>query len=183
MDNDEFSGIFDELEPDDFAGLFSTDVQTPNVGEDAFAEFVERHIESTRFAFLAADGEINPIAVLANATTCWLHTPEDHESLGDYLTRLAKEARRVEATWFFFVRKTKVGLGDDTTENMFDPKMLKKAKKNGQMVDGVFYYASRHEGVDQENRRGIMRAHGNRLGELVEGAPEQEVPVFDEILE
>lgn len=183
MDTDEFSGIFDELDPDDFAGLFSTDVETPNVGEDAFTEFVDRNLDSTRFAFLASDGEINPVAVLTNPTTSWLHTPEDHESLGDYLERLSNEARRVEATWFFFVRKTKVGVGEDSTDNMFDPETLKKAKKAGQLTDGVFFYAARHEGVETESRRGIMRAHGNRLGELIEGTPDQEVPVFDEILE
>jgi len=178
--DDELSGIFDNLKPEDF---------TPNQGRAAFDQFTNNLIETTRHAYIASMGQINPIAVLANASEKRTVTPTQTETLGEYVERLGVEARAMGATWFFLSRKTLIGnylakAGDDLPD-VTDPATVAKAMADGILTEGVFFYAECHEGSERYIRHGQMAAEGpSALGEVIEGNPlaQQGVSFFANVL-
>ena len=176
--DDELTGIFDNLTPEDF---------TPFRGRIAFDKFVAENIETTRTSWLAADGHINPIAVLATPAERWTFAPTDDETLGEYVERLRGEAKRLGASWLFISRKTLVGtylVDGDSVPDASDPEAIQKAIESGLMVEGVFYFAERVEGAERDSRHGLMRPEGERLGEVVEGNPNhQSASFFSRILD
>ncbi len=176
--DDELTGIFNDLTPQDF---------TPFSGRVAFDDFVTQNINAMRIAWAAADGAVNPVAFLATAGKIDIHTAEDGETLGQYIERVQQEARKMGATWLFVSRKTLVGnyqaSSRDTIPDATDPAALEKAIASGLMVEGLFYYAERLEDGQRDCRHGMMRAEGDRLGELIEGNPHhQTVGFFSNIL-
>lgn len=175
--DDELAGIFDDLSPEDFS---------PNRGRVAFDKFVDRHVQIVRMAYLASEGNINPVAILATDTEEHEFTPTQEETLGEYVARLHDEAEGVGAKWLFISRKTLVGSLSIPASEMFDlsdPEQVQAAIEKGLMSEGVFYYAERTEGAERQRRHGMMRADGNRLAMQVEGDSEhQSVDFFSSIL-
>ncbi|HRD59548.1 MAG TPA: hypothetical protein PLZ93_00685 [Nocardioides sp.] len=177
---DEVSGIFDDLSPDDFAGIRSLQVRP-----GSFDDFVEDQVAALRIAYLSSDGEMNPVAVLGQGTSAWLHAPDEDETLGAYFARLETEARRIGATRFFISRKTHVGsapVEHPDLPDVADAGMIREVLESGGLVEGVYYFAARRDGEEREYRHGIMKAHGNRLGEVVEGSPDQPMELLTGIL-
>lgn len=177
---DQFDGIFDELLPDDFSGVTSWRHHFKN-----FDEFVETGLLTVRVSYASAEGQINPVALLADHRQTWLYGPDDDETLGEYFERLKFEASRLKATWFFVSKKTMVGntKASENLPDVSDPEAIDKALEEGLLGEGVFYFASQHDGDEKEYRHGIMNAHGNRLGEAIEGNPQQTVNSLKEILD
>jgi hypothetical protein len=173
--NDEFAGIFDNLKPEDFH---------PFKGRIAFDEFVTQNIEITRRSWLAADGHINPLAVLATAAEQWTYAPTDDETLGEYVDRLRAEAKRLGATWLYLSRKTLVGnykaSQGEQIPDASDPEAVQAAIESGMLMEGVFYYAERHEeDSEPDYRLGVMKPEEeNRLGAPVEGNPHHQSATF-----
>lgn len=172
--DDELAGIFDHLTPEDFS---------PFRGRIAFDQFITQNLETTRTSWLAADGQINPVAVLATATERWTYVPTDEETLGEYVERLRSEARRLKATWLFLSRKTLVGnyevrVGDDVPDTS-DPDALQKAIEKGIITEGIFYFAERSEDGKTDTRHGLMKPDKDgRLGPVVEGNPKHQTADF-----
>lgn len=175
--NDELSGIFDNITPADFA---------PFKGRLAFDQFVTKNLEMTRMAWLAADGQINPVAVLATAEKSWAFAPTDDETLGEYVERVRGEAKKLGATWLYISRKTLVGtfkVDPSDAPDATNPEAIQEAIEKGLMSEGLFYYAERLEDGERDCRHGMMRAQDNELGELIEGNPyHQSVSFFANIL-
>lgn len=182
--DDELTGIFDDLKPEDF---FGSTVGAAHV--EPFSNFVDRMVETVRTAYLAAGGQVDSLAVLATGEREWSYVPNDEESLGDYLERLRLEAKRLSATRLFVIRRTMVGSQEIPAEDaekgeVFDvghAQRIAEAVEDGRMVEGVFYYASCSEGA-KVTRYGIMRSSGARLSEPVEAEVQQAVTHYDSIL-
>lgn len=178
--DDELTGIFNDLKPEDFFGTAARDIKGKT-----FDAFVDDNIQTIQVAYLAASGELDPIAILATATKEWTYTPNDEETLGEYLHRLTDEAKRLGATRMFLIKATLVGT-DRVLQNeaptVGEVENIEEGIRNGQVTMGVFYYAQTKEGPEVRRRVGIMRGHGNRLGEPVEPSTAQAVPNWDEIL-
>lgn len=182
---DELTGIFDNMEPWDFLETASAEMVSasaePNQGAERFNKFVDLNIEVVRTGWLAADGQINPVAVLAGPHAQWTFVPTDDETMGDYMERLRKEASQLGATWLFISRRTMVGTlpGDHDTG---DQNAVREALETGRVRLGVFYYAERREGDEVQVRHGMMQAMGNHLGAPIEGPTEQTTSFFAGIL-
>lgn len=191
FNDDELSGIFNDLSPDDFAVQTTARVETylsgsPNVGDAAFIKFVDHNIEVLRTSALAAGGnEINPVAVLASASTQWIFSPEPDESMGEYIERLHGEAERLGATWCFISRFTMVAAtsgGVFQDEDIADDKRGVKMMEEGNLTRGVVFYAARVEDGDHQRRHGVMFIEDRGLTPPVYGDPDQPFAIFDEIL-
>jgi hypothetical protein len=183
-DDDELTGIFDHLTPEDFAEQVGAPREkTP----ETFDSWVKVNIETTRVAWQAANGQINPIAVLAREGSRWTITPTNEETLGEYVERVRAKARELGATRLYLSRKTLVGNytaheGDDIPD-IADPAALQDAIAKGIIGEGAFYYAESLFGGLRTSRHGLMKAEGETLGELVEGTPEQQsVGMFQNML-
>lgn len=179
--DDELTGIFDDIKPEDFFGA-----AVGAAHAETFGGFVDRMIGTVRTAYLAAAGQMDSLAILASGTREWSYVPTDEETLGDYLERLRVEAERLGATRLFVIRRTLVGAQEISSKegDAFDvghAQKIAEAIEDGRMVPGVFYYASCSEG-GRENRYGIMRASNGRLGDPVESDAQQTVAHFDTIL-
>lgn len=182
--DDELTGIFDHLTPEDFA----EQVGAPKEKQpESFDSWVQANIETTRVAWQAANGQINPIAVLAKEAERWTITPTDTETLGEYVDRVRAKAKSLGATRLYLARKTLVGNytaseGDDIPD-IADPAALQAAIEKGIIGEGAFYYAESLFGGLRTSRHGLMKAEGETLGELVEGTPEQQsVGLFQNML-
>jgi hypothetical protein len=176
--DDDLTGIFDDLSPEDFA-------LEPKRGIIAFDKFVKENIQSIRMAYLASEGQINPVAVFADPMNEWVFVPNDDENMGEYVERLREAAKTLKATWFFISRKTMVGSYLTTNEDvsdLADPEVIARLEAEGQMTEGVLYYAERLEDGQREHRHGFMRAEDGRLTQVVEGNPIQTIELFSNIL-
>lgn len=188
MTNDEFTGIFDNLNPDDFTLETSAIDETSreNLGVEAFNAFVDEQLRALRISYAAADGElISPVSILASPVLQRVFSAEDDENMGQYVARLHREAKRMGATWVFTSKQTLVGtalmLPDDMVD-INDSKAVDKAIEEGRMEEGIFWYAERREGDERHNRQGIIRVVGNKLGAMTEGPAQQQIPLMAQIL-
>lgn len=189
MTDDELTGIFDDLTPEDFVRQTTAKIEThlpgdPNQGAEAFAKFVEHNIEVVRSSALAAGGnDINPVAVLANASTQWIFSPVEEENMGQYIQRLHDEAMALGATWVFISRQTMVAATPAVNPpDTNDEGAIQRAMKEGMLQKGVIFFAQRHEGDEWEHRHGMMQSEGTGLGPAVYGDDSQPVTFFARIL-
>lgn len=185
-EHDEYSGIFDHLNPDDFNTETSAIDETTGTfeGDEAFKPWVQDQLRTLRASFAAADGAINPIAILAGPTTMRTFAPDDDETLGQYLDRLGREARRINAHWFFISKRTLVGTVEaDRPIDVSDPKTVQQAINDGLLNDGVLWFADQREGGERRHRAGFLTIVGNRLGESVESAGTQTFTTFSAVLD
>lgn len=188
---DEFTGIFDHLNPEDFDRATTAVLNNAgqrvrggtNQGKDAFDKFVDLNLTTVRTCYLAARGRINPICVLATPDTQYSFTPEDDETLDDYVARLNREAKRLGAGWVFISRVTLVATGVDPTMDTTDPTLVQQMLDEGKMHQGVVWFAERLEKEVREHRHGLMKAEReDRLGDPLEGPPDQSFDLFSRIL-
>lgn len=190
-EHDEFTGIFDDLTPEDFVRETTAKITThlpgsPHVGPEEFATFVEHNIGVVRSSSLASGGrDINPVAVLSTPSTQWIFAPTEDENMGDYIARLNHEAHQLGATWVFISRQTLVSAkpGSDNMPDTSDEEAVQRALEEGQLQSGVVFYAQRHEGDEWEHCHGMMYIEDGGLGPAVYGDPAQRVRYFARILE
>lgn len=74
------------------------------VGGEGFDAFIDRHIYSTRYAFMAADGDINTVSALSDGRRERLFVPSDDDTIAEFLQRLGTTARATGSTRFFWSR-------------------------------------------------------------------------------
>lgn len=188
--NDDLTDIFEHLTPEDFVTETTSmeDLARANEGAEAFGAFVDEQLRMLRTAYIAAEGQLNPIAIIASPTVQRIFAAEDDESLGQYVARVAREAKRIGAIWTFISKKTLVASHETEYDgspqpDVNDPEEVQAAVATGAMVLGVMWYAERREGNEHQHRIGIMLdEHGRRLGKSVEGSDVQGVPLFAQIL-
>lgn len=190
--NDDIHGIFDDINPDDFHRESSTVHEYPlqRAEPDEYGQFLAEQLRHVRFAYAAADGEINSTAVLANTTTVRVFTPQEDELVRDYAHRLTAEAKLMNACWLFIATKTKVGvvltgsLGTQADEVYADDKQaLAVADEMGSSKEAVYWYAERRDAPDIRRRHGYLEILGSdRLGAQQDGEVDQPIKVYGSIL-
>ncbi len=180
FDHDDLTDIFEDLKPEDFIQSESTAVgivalasqDAEFVGAEAFARFIARSLNDVRVAYAASAGDINPIAILATATTQYLFVPDEDDSLGSWADRLRREAATLGATWVFITRKTMVGTSDQPADTQVgSQKAYDLAIERGDdLRPGMLFYVQRREGLEVENYCGYMQAQSDvELGEVQMG--------------
>lgn len=183
--NDDFDGIFDHLNPEDFSSTTTAVHEQPAQEQlPPFDAFVSRQLTAVRYAFAAADGAINSVATLANGRLERMFAPQDDETLGQYIDRLAREARLMDARWLFISAKTDVGsiLQSDAEDPVAadDTDAIAVAENMGTVKEAVFWYAER---VDEPlTRTGFLTIVGLHLGDLFESELAQPVRSYGRIL-
>ena len=154
----------------------------PYEGKAAFNAWVDHNLRTMRIAWAAADGTVNPVAFLATKERMRTFAPDDDETLGQYIDRLTREARVVQARWFFICQRTHVGhIQSDEMMDAASAEIVQKAIDEGALKLGMVWYAERREGRIT-HRAGYMTAVGNRLSEPEETSPEQSFEPFAEVL-
>lgn len=189
---DEYTGIFDNISPADFILTKTTAIfETPRTTQpvDAFSSFVEEQKRTLTTAFMASEGHLQPIAVLANSDTQRVFTPDDEENVAEFIKRLNREARQMAAVWTFYAQTTLVRSqqvdpdSDAVNIDPNDPDDVALAMEKGELVPGVFWYSERREGDEQHRRQGVMAEEGpGKLGPPSEASPLQSVGIFSLIL-
>lgn len=189
MTSDEYTGIFDGATMDDFLRETSARSEVPrtNHGAEAFNQFVEEQLRAVRTAWIAAETYMQPLAIVANHDTQRIFIPDDDETLRQFVQRMHREAVAMGAIWTFVAKRTMVATLGEALEveqdiDVTDPDEWEKAVAAGLVRLGVTWYAERREGKSRQHRHGQMADEEGTLGELVEGAPNQAVPLFAEIL-
>lgn len=185
-ERDQFTGIFDHLDPDDFKKTHG-----PRRGGEEFAEWLADRLAEVRMAWASSDGHLNPITVIADSGSSVMLPATSEETLAQYRDRVRDEARRLHATWLFTARKTTVGYYDTTTEDDTLPDTTQDEKtiratasaRGAKLSEGVYYYAARHEGDETERKHGMIPNENGLLGETIEGnADAQSVSFYGDIL-
>jgi hypothetical protein len=190
--NDDLAGIFDGISPEDFlqrettaigvVSLASQDDQF--VGEAAFARFVARSLATVRTSYAAAEGEVNPVAILATGEKQYIFVPDEDDDMGSWTDRLRREVTSLGATWVFICRKTIVGAAEDQNPDRMpelgDPDVFELASTRGRMRPGVLFYCQRREGYEVENHHGYLHATSDtELGDVVMGKAGQTFSMFN----
>lgn len=188
--SDEYEGIFDEATVDDFLRETSARSEVPrtNKGSEAFNQFVEEQLRAVRTAWISAETYMQPLAIVANHEKQRIFIPDDDETLQDFVNRMHREAKSLEAIWTFIAQRTMVaslgeGLDVDQDVDVSDPDEWEKAVAAGIVKLGVLWYAERREGLDRQHRHGQMVDENGTLGRHIEGAPNQGIPLFAGILD
>lgn len=183
-------GIFDHITMEDFITTTSAvgvcDLATLDaqfMGAGAFDRFVSRQIETVRVSYAMAEGDINPVVILATVDTQYVFIIQGDETVGDFMERLRREATEIQATWTFIARKCMVGQaddGEDTDSVVGDEDVFRRAATRGRMKVGVLFYAQRKEGEETEHRQGYMHDDGeDNLGQVHMAIASQRTPLFD----
>lgn len=188
-DDDEFNGIFNDATVADFIRPTSarSEIARTNQGAEAFNQFVEEQLRAVRTAWIAAETYMQPLAIVANRDSQRIFIPDDDETLRQFVHRMRREAQAMGAIWTFVAKRTMVAcLGAPTSLlkdfDVSDPTVWGEAEAAGLLRLGVLWYAERREGQQQQKRHGQMQDEGGTLGQLIEGASNQDVPLFNEIL-
>lgn len=190
--NDDIAGIFDHLTPDMFIAESSAvdEIEGKFVGTDAFNASVDERIRGIRAAFASSFGQINPLAVLSNATTQRVFVPQQDENLGLFLQRLQREAMTMGAHWFFFAKRNVFSVyyrelaDDDERHDVASSDSEREAMIDGTEPEvGILWYAERREGGEVHHRQGVLEIKGHRLGDATEGDGKQALGVFSTVLD
>ena len=140
------SDIFKTITPEDL--ITPAHVHERRFANDPFEEFISRNIHYVRYAFAAADGEVNPVVALGTATSERLYVARDDESVSEMLQRMRVLAHATGVQRMFFQRR-----------------MATQDPLEGQMI----WYAKDRPG--NQERLGVLEIEDrNRLGETVEAA-------------
>jgi len=187
---DEYEGIFEDATIADFMRSTSARIELAQTGQgvDAFNQFVDEQLRAVRMAWIAAETYMQPLALIANDEQQRIFTPDDDETLGQFVERVHREAVAMEATWMFVAKRTMVAnLGSavevDRDVDVTNSDEWEKAVAAGIIRLGVLWYAERREGDERHHRHGQMQDEEGTLGEMREGAPSQAVPLFASILD
>lgn len=183
MTNDDLDGIFDHLDPKDFNVTTTAFSERPLARpDDRFETFLEDRLAGVREAFVAAQGELNSIATLANLSIERSFGPHRDEMLGDYINRLQREAELMQARWLFISIRTNVGsmLVTDERPRVDDPKLLEKAPL---LTEAVYWYAERLDDDECPRKHGYFTIEGVQLGQMTEGEISQPVGSYGRILQ
>lgn len=188
--NDEYTGIFDNLNPEDFNLEETTAIsETPrgHHGADAFNAFVAEQQRAVVTAYMAGEGDVQPIALLANQDTQRIFTPDDEETVAEFIKRLNREAHSMGAVWTFYACKTQVAFeevdADAEVSDADNAEDVQAALAEGRMTDGILWYAERREGDEQHRRQGVMPEVGHgRLGSSKEASSRQSIGILTLIL-
>lgn len=189
--NDEFAGIFDDVTPDMFIAETSAvhEDEGSFVGTAMFNTVVDEALRGVRTAFASSFGQINPTAMLANATTRRFFAPEQDENLGQFLERLKREAMTMGAHWFFLAKRNVVAVWYEEDEEAerhdtgSDDAMRTAAMHGSEPEMGVLWYAERREGGETHHRHGVLKIEGHKITDATEGDDKQTIGVFSLILD
>lgn len=179
--SDDLTGVFDHLTPDDFAQS-SVRYTTLQQSTPDFNAWVDEQIQTTRVAWLAADGLMNPFAVMRTTDgRTLLLSPDDDETIGNWIARLGREAQKNRVTWFFTVVKT-VG-GVYTTEALQDidaPLAIEEAQKRSALKPILFFHGERRNdpNLPDARRHGLIPIDDTVLGEVFNAPPEFASPLM-----
>lgn len=189
--NNEYEGIFEDATVADFIRTTSARLETTRTGGqglEAFNRFVDEQLRAVRMAWIAAETYMQPLVLLTNDTQQRVFSPDDDETLRQFIERMHREAIAMEATWVFIAKRTMVGnIGDaiDTEHDVdvSDTEEWEKAVAAGVVRLGVVWYAERREGAERHHRHGQMQDENGTLGEMREGARNQGIPLFAAVLD
>lgn len=170
--SDNLSGIFDHLNPSDFERATSAVVEEePSLA--TFDAFIDAQIRAIRYAFAASDGDLNPLTTVSSASIERVYAADDDETLGQYIERVAREARAILATRMFTFKRTIVGTFDDDEQHVSDSKeAMQRALDAGTTREAVYWYAE--DSATNSVRHGYITIEGiATLGEVFEGQPQR----------
>ena len=148
---------------------------------------IDEQLRAVRTAWIAAETYMQPLAIVANESKQRIFIPDDDETLGQFSERMHREAVGMKAIWTFVAVRTMVAnLGDpepvEQDIDVDDPDEWEKAVAAGLVQLGVAWYAERREGKVRQRRHGQMQDEDGVLGDLVEGAGNQNHRLFSRIL-
>ena len=193
----DFSGIFDDLSPDDFfleTSAIAERDDGPFYGTASFDAHIEETIRNLRVTFSTSVGRMNPIAILSNRDLQRTFTPQQDEDLGMFLERLKREARLLGASWFFFAKRNVFVLYDgEEDEELHDvtssDSLTAAQQRGGHEEQGIVWFAERREVLgphtSKATRQGVLHlsSAGDRIVGETEGDERQTIAVFSGILD
>lgn len=179
-DDDLPEGFFSHITPDDFARETSAR-HVALLDQVPFDDFVEASLESLRFAYHAADGNPNPVAVMVCPDGRRIFTPDDDETLGQYIDRLGREAKQHNAGRLFTAWLTEGGTYEGDEYDVDSPEAMAAAEASG-AVQIVLYWFAQDGRRNPVIRHGIMAIDSGNTGPVHEGAAEHAAPVYKGIL-
>jgi len=172
--NDPFDGVFNRLNPEDFAQKFETTAAYETSEEvGSFDAYVDSNIGAVRISFQAApDGWVQPVCALSSATQKKVFIPDDGEVYRTYIDRLNREARLMGANRVFIFLRTKAAVMDQDTE-MAKVSPMDKTFRHlvSDWKEAVYWYAE--DRTLDVHRHGFLPIKDERLGEMVHGMDEQ----------
>lgn len=155
--NDDISKAFQDVEPDDITDPGEHFFEhTP--GPETFQQFLHRHLYSIRYAFVAADGVINPVSALSDTRTERLFAARDDETLQEMLQRVTEMARATGSTRFFFSRLVPI------TMTTLDAPQLDETDPS--WAAALLWFAE-DKATNTRQQGSIHVADGAALGEIV----------------
>jgi hypothetical protein len=138
---------------------YGDDFKESTRGDVAFDRFVDGCILTSRTA-AARPGDFRPWSVLHNAEMQRTFTPDDDETIVDYAHRLHREAKAMNATWFFTAIMS-CGRAYNSDEppdpvDANDPEQLQAALERGELEVCICWYAEKREEEEGRHRAGII---------------------------
>lgn len=168
-------GFFDHLSPQDFVRETSAR-HVAVVDEQPFDTFVDNSLEALRLAFHAADGMPNPVAVLISRDGRRIFAPDDDETLGQYIDRLSREAKKYKAHTLFTAWLTEGGTYEgDTQHDVGSDEGIEQVTD----LQQVLYWYAQHKRVI---RHGIMTIEGGDTRDVIEAPGQHAAHVYRQIL-
>lgn len=176
--NDDLAGIFDDLNPEDFAretsAVASAEYDDIRQGREEYLAFVDANLHHIRSAYDEDPDNFDPIGILHTPEGKRVFLPDDDETNEMFMLRLQREATEFQATWFFIGMIAPAAVCADRDEAVGG---------NFVMQDSLCWYAEAREPRFNNVRQGIIVIHKDKTsGDLLEGDPEGASYLFRMVL-
>lgn len=127
-------------------------------GRNNFNGFVDSQIDRSKEQANAHG--FHAFSTLHNATEQRHYHPDEDETASQYAERLAREARNMQATWFFnamFAPGRAYQDGEEPPDiDVDDPDAIREALESGQLHLSICWFAQCNEEVEPFRRSGII---------------------------
>lgn len=181
--NDDLSGIFDHLTPEDFTRPRPISIcYDEPAATRPFDSWVALRLTYARYGYEASCGKQRSMVVLVGHGVQRILGSEPAERLGDFIDRVSSEAREMRAHRCFFSMFTVVGhVVTDQAQPLGDSGLLRQASDTGTALPGLLWYAC-ELGTAPARRLGYIRVDHDHIGEVFQTCNEQPGGLLDRIL-
>lgn len=178
--DEEIVRFFDSISPEDFQAptIPANEIEPelyPRHGKEEFERF-----ELTNLKRLSETEE--SFAALNTGTENRVYLPREDEGLGQFLVRIAMDARRYGAKWLFVASPGQASIGDKTFDPN-DPASVERAKRDGHTIDVINWYAESVEESHRASTHGVLLHNESDEQVIVRSSvPQGADPAFKRVL-
>lgn len=176
----DFRDFLEGIDPEDFDRSSALASFKGCTGPAGFNRFIQERLVEAEDYYDEQQGRPDPLVYLANDDRMLLFEGYPDETMLDMFTRLHREAMAMSASMVFIAMRLYAANQSLPIDGM-DSAAIKAAIEEGLLTQSYAWYAEHRVGDDRDRRSGVWPIIDGKLGERVDGSPDN-APLFHSVL-